>query len=88
MRVFFERSFARDLKKIRNRRILKEIGEVISLAEEAESFSELTNLKKLEGYTTYYRIRVGDYRIGLEIVEDKIIFVRVLNRKEIYRYFA
>lgn len=87
MQVFFERSFARDLKKIRNRRILKEIGEVISLAEQAESLSELTNLKKLEGYTTYYRIRVGDYRIGLEIVEDTIIFVRVLNRKEIYRYF-
>ncbi|MGA1264796.1 MAG: type II toxin-antitoxin system RelE family toxin, partial [Prochlorothrix sp.] len=51
------------------------------------------NLLKLKGYDTYYRIRVGDYRIGLEVLHQsdsgnlEIVFVRVLHRKEIYRYF-
>ncbi|WP_124971246.1 type II toxin-antitoxin system RelE family toxin [Aphanothece sacrum] len=34
-----------------------------------------------------YRIRVGDYRIGIEIQTDKIEMMRVLHRREFYRYF-
>lgn len=48
---------------------------------------DLQNVKKLEGYTTYYRIRVGEYRIGIEVLEGQVIFVCFLNRKDIYRYF-
>ncbi|MBX6423476.1 type II toxin-antitoxin system RelE/ParE family toxin [Thermosulfurimonas sp. F29] len=44
-------------------------------------------MKKLKGYKDFYRIRIGDYRIGLQIKENKIIFVRFLHRKEIYRCF-
>jgi mRNA interferase RelE/StbE len=36
---------------------------------------------------TFYRVRIGDYRIGLELAGDELIFVRCLHRKEIYRYF-
>jgi mRNA interferase RelE/StbE len=75
------------LKKIRNKQVLKRVREVIAEAEAAASISEVANLKKLEGFDAYYRIRMGDYRIGIEVAEGKLIFVRVLNRKEIYRYF-
>ncbi|MGH2412635.1 MAG: type II toxin-antitoxin system RelE family toxin, partial [Microcystaceae cyanobacterium] len=34
-----------------------------------------------------YRIRLGDYRIGLFIEGKTVTFARVLHRKEIYRYF-
>jgi mRNA interferase RelE/StbE len=30
---------------------------------------------------------VGSYRLGLKIVDGEIIFVRVLPRKDIYRFF-
>jgi mRNA-degrading endonuclease RelE of RelBE toxin-antitoxin system len=30
---------------------------------------------------------VGNYRLGLIIEAETVIFVRVLHRKEIYRYF-
>ena len=44
---------------------------------------------KMVGYKTYYKIRVGDYRVGLHIDrQNRIIkFMRVLHRKEIYRKF-
>ncbi|MCC5620529.1 type II toxin-antitoxin system RelE/ParE family toxin [Nostoc sp. CHAB 5715] len=32
-------------------------------------------------------MRVGDYRIGFTVAGDTITFVRVLHRKDIYRYF-
>ena len=47
----------------------------------------MSNIKKLKADGDYYRIRVGDYRIGLTEDEGAIAFVRVLHRKEMYRYF-
>jgi mRNA interferase RelE/StbE len=49
----------------------------------------LNNLKKLKGYQSYYRIRFGDYRLGLEIdaKAKRISLLRVLHRRDIYRHF-
>jgi len=44
-------------------------------------------LKKLKAEGSYYRIRIGNCRIGIIISDDTVIFIRVLNRREIYRYF-
>ena len=45
--------------------------------------------EKLSGYADYYRVRVGDYRVGYRLGSEKreIKFLRTLHRKEIYRYF-
>lgn len=46
------------------------------------------DLKKLSGGRgAYYRIRVGDYRLGLEVEGDVVVFVRCLHRRDMYRYF-
>ena len=87
MRTLYEKSFGRDLKKIKDKRLLKQAQKIIAQVESATSLSDLQNVKKLEGYTTYYRIRVGEYRIGIEVLEGQVIFVCFLNRKDIYRYF-
>ena len=87
MHILFERSFERDLKKIRNKRLLKQVRDAIHQVEAAAELSGVTNLKKLQGFDSYYRIRIGDYRIGIELSEGKVIFVRLLARKDIYRYF-
>jgi len=61
---------------------------VIEQIELAESLNAIAHVKKLKGSVPhYYRIRVGDYRIGIKLENDKIIFVRFLHRKEMYRYF-
>ncbi|MBW2740306.1 MAG: type II toxin-antitoxin system RelE/ParE family toxin, partial [Deltaproteobacteria bacterium] len=54
----------------------------------AETTSRITNLKKLKGESSYYRIRFGNYRIGIKIEGDSVIFIRALHRKDIYRYFS
>ncbi|MBM3125621.1 MAG: type II toxin-antitoxin system RelE/ParE family toxin [Chloroflexi bacterium] len=87
MQILFERSFSRDLKKIKDKHILDQINKAIEEVEAAASPSDLPRLRKLEGFDTYFRIRVENYRIGIEILKGQVIFVRVLNRKEIYRYF-
>jgi mRNA interferase RelE/StbE len=85
--VRYESSFEKDLKSIGDKNLLKKIKKVIEEVKQADDSSSINNLKKLRGYDTFYRIRIGDYRIGIEITGDKLIFTRFLHRKEIYRFF-
>ncbi|MEZ0397241.1 MAG: type II toxin-antitoxin system RelE/ParE family toxin [Anaerolineales bacterium] len=87
MQTLYEKSFWRDLKKIKDKRLLKQVQKIIAQVEAAASLAEIRNVKKLEGYETYYRIRLGEYRIGIEFSDGVVIFVCLLNRKDIYRYF-
>ncbi len=87
MNVAFESSFARDLKRIKNRTLLQRIQRTISQIKAATILTEIRSIKKMQGYATFYRIRLGDYRIGLEVVDEQVVFVRILHRKDIYRYF-
>jgi len=46
------------------------------------------DIKKMKGYQRYYRIRVGDYRIGCRVEHgDHVVFYRVKSRADIYRVF-
>jgi len=85
--VRYEKSFARDLKNIREKALLKRVKNVIDEVKNADNIQKINNLKKLKGYETFYRIKFGDYRVGIEITDDEIIFTRFLHRREIYRFF-
>ena len=87
MKVRFKASFARDLRNLKDKPVLGRIRALIENVEKAASPADVAGLKKLRGGAAYYRIRVGDYRVGLALEEDVVVFVRVLHRREIYRYF-
>jgi mRNA interferase RelE/StbE len=87
VKVEFRKSFEKDLGKILDSSLLLRIKSVIEEVEAAEDLGAIVALKKLQGYQIYYRVRVGDYRLGLMVQDEEIIFVRALHRKEIYRYF-
>ena len=87
MKVQFRTSFTKDLRSIEDKDLLTRISEAITDVENAQSLQDIANLKKLKGKNGYYRLRVGDHRIGLVAVDDEVTFVRCLNRREIYRYF-
>ncbi len=88
MKLVFEKRFEKDLKKIKNKQILLTLKEIIIKLGEADSFFELdANIKRMQSNKRYWRIKIGEYRLGLEKDGDKIILVRILHRKDIYRYF-
>ena len=87
MNLEFKASFVRDLKKIKDKNLKGRVQEVIEAFEQAHSLQEIENVKKLKGNDRYYRVRFGDYRIGLSVEKDTVTFVRFLHRKDIYRYF-
>ena len=56
---------------------------------ESENPFELGYLKKMKGYKDKYKIRVGDYRVGLTVDKKNqtMICQRVAHRREIYQIF-
>jgi len=87
LKVEFKSSFTKDLKKVDDKDLKERVKEIIELVEKAQSLQEVGNVKKLRGGDRYCRIRVGDYRIGLLVEGDIVVFVRFLHRKDVYRYF-
>jgi mRNA interferase RelE/StbE len=87
MNIQFESRFEKDLKSIKDRHILVKLKQIILNCKQAENLGQINNLKKLQGYDSFYRIRLGDYRVGLEVVDSKIVFTRFLHRKNIYKFF-
>ncbi|MDQ2746521.1 MAG: type II toxin-antitoxin system RelE/ParE family toxin [Acidobacteriota bacterium] len=87
MKVKFERSFEKDLRQIGDKKVLQKLKLVIEQVKNAANSSTIKNLKKLRGFETFYRIKLNDYRIGIEIADGEFIFTRVLHRKEVYRFF-
>lgn len=87
MNVQFRESFVKDLHDIRDKELLKRIRAAIEALEQARALGDVAGLKKLEGGKGYYRLRIGDYRMGLAVEGDVITLVRFLHRKDIYRYF-
>jgi mRNA interferase RelE/StbE len=87
MKVIIYKSFNNDVKKIKDKKLLQQIIEIISQVESATSQNEIQNLKKLKGYKQFYRIRTGNYRIGISITNTTVSFARFLHRKDIYKYF-
>jgi mRNA-degrading endonuclease RelE of RelBE toxin-antitoxin system len=52
-----------------------------------KSLTSIAGIKKLKGSKQYFRVRLGDYRIGIYLDKEKVVFSRALHRKDIYKYF-
>ena len=87
MKVDFKKTFLKELEKLKNKSLKNSIYNSIIQVELAESISEIKNIKKLAGFEMYYRLRVGDYRIGLKLENETVNFVIFEHRKDIYKTF-
>jgi len=87
LKVEFKKSFVKDLEQVRDKSLKERVRQAIERVEKAQTLQEVENVRKLRGGERYYRIRIGDYRLGLVLERDTVIFVRFLHRKDVYRYF-
>lgn len=71
MNVEFRESFTKDLRAVTDKPLLRRVRELIEAVEKAQNLGEVGDLKKLKGGGNYFRVRVGDYRVGLRIESDE-----------------
>lgn len=88
MDVLYRKAFLKDLKKLKNRPAYDRIFQfAFSDLPKSKTLKDMTGVKAMSGYPNRYRIRIGDYRIGVEHSGDNIELVRVIHRRDFYRYF-
>lgn len=88
MIVEFDKSFNKSLDKIREASVFQKLETSIRQLEKATNLNEVNNVRKLSGFKNYYRIKIGNYRVGFEMINpDSIRIIIVTHRSSIYRHF-
>jgi mRNA interferase RelE/StbE len=88
LEVQYRQAFLKDLKQLKSLTSYQRIYELaFTTLETINTLEEIPDIKAMRGYAGRYRIRIGDYRIGIEVNGDVIEVMRVLHRREFYRYF-
>ena len=87
MKIEYRKKFLKELSKLPN-----EYAETIEtfVFEElpaCKSLEEAGKIEKMKGYKQYFKVRFGNYRVGIRREEDGIIIETVRHRKEIYKFF-
>ena len=87
MKVTAQKAFEKDIGKITDKKLASQVALAIQEMESCKMLSELHHIKKMRAQGNYYRMRLGDYRMGFKIESGSIIILRFMHRKDIYNYF-
>ena len=87
MEVEFLEQFSKDLDAIRQKSVKNGLAKLIDRIDLAQSLSEISQTKRLKGHKSAYRVRIADYRVNSFKEGNKIIFARIVHRKDVYTVF-
>ncbi|MCL2072948.1 MAG: hypothetical protein FWH18_03435 [Marinilabiliaceae bacterium] len=84
-----KKAFLRSLKKISDTALKAKVEKVYQTVKTAKTMHDIPNLQKVEGCPKgiSYRIRIGRYRIGVEIERDLVTFLKFGPRNIFYKTF-
>jgi len=90
MEIAISRSFIKDIKsapkpiQLAADAAIRKLIEAKSLQTSGLDYTKMEGQKKGE---SYYRIRIGDWRMGIEYLHPKVVILRILSRGTIYKHF-
>jgi mRNA interferase RelE/StbE len=76
------RQFDKLVFKINDKTIKCRIKSIIEKVAQAQSIEEMTNITPIVGHPGYYRIRFGDYRVGISLEGTTVWFLYFGKRDE------
>lgn len=80
--------FNRDLRRVRDAALRRRIHHRIAELEMASTLSEVSGIHRVSSARgIHYRIRIGNYRLGITIEDDVVVLRRFLHRGEFYSHF-
>ena len=87
MKIEFTRKFENQIDRLHDEKLKLELANAVRSVITANSLHDIPQLKKLSGFKTAFRIRTGNYRIGILYQNGVIYFVAFAHRKDIYKEF-
>lgn len=70
MKVLYEKSFLRDINKVKKQKLLDNLVNTIEEIKSADEIFSIANIKKLKGHSVAYSIRISDFRM--------VFFMRII----------
>lgn len=86
MEVIFTKTFTKQFKRC-PKYVQEDVKDLIVSLSDAVSLNEISEVEKLTGFKKYFRIRIGQYRVGVKQEKPKIFIMCVLERSRIYKVF-
>lgn len=87
MKIEITRKFQKQVNKSANQKTKDKLRNILQQVQQASDLSDIQNLKKLKGHERTWRIKMGEYRIGIHIENNIVIFAAFDHRSDIYKYF-
>jgi len=87
MKIEYKKKFLKELSKLPNEYALPIEEFVFDIFPTYDNLSEIGKVEKMTGYKYYFKIRFGDYRVGIKKEDNTILIETVKHRREIYKYF-
>ena len=86
--VEYKKRFLKELSKLPGG-LQSQVEKIVFEDLICENPFDLGYLEQMKGYTGKYKIRIGQYRIGITVDKQKKVVVcnRIAHRKDIYRIF-
>lgn len=87
MKVEYRKKFLKELSQLPlNPRLDVEVF-IFEILPEASTLTAIGKVEKMKGYKNFFKVRFGNYRLGLQLVDDIVIVEIIAHRKEIYKLF-
>ena len=87
MQIEITKRFGKQVNQCRDLNIRAKLSIIISDIQKVHNLSEIRNLKKLKVTKDFYRIRIGNYRVGLVYRDGIVLLAAFDHRSDIYKYF-
>ena len=90
MEVIITKGYVKELSKLPKQiialadNVIDKLHVAKSLKDSGVDFTKMEGQKKDE---KYYRIKVGDYRIGVNNIHPKILIITIIHQNAIYKKF-
>jgi mRNA interferase RelE/StbE len=76
------RQFEKLVYKIKDKTTKARLKNIIEKVAEAQSLDEISNITPIVGHSGYFRIKFGDYRVGISLEENTVWFLYFGKRDE------
>ena len=88
MQIQLTDAFVKDLCRL-PKPIQKRIVETVAQCETVEDVTDIAHYKPLHSKKNrvFFRIRIGSHRIGVQIIDDTLIFQAIGNRGDFYKTY-
>jgi len=74
--------FDKQVLKIKDKAIKARLRKIIEKVADADNLEGISNITPIVGHLGYYRIRFGDYRVGISLEDNTVWFLYFGKRNE------